>query len=62
MADKCAHCWAEVEVRCKKCGGWTVDLDDEYGSLSDGGSFERFRCAEPMAPECRDVIYVELPD
>ena len=57
-----ATCWTGAEVRCKACKGETVDLEDEYGSLSDGGSFERFACTDPKCPEFRRMIYVELPD
>lgn len=60
--EKCARCWTGAEVRCRKCGGFTRALEDEYGSLADGGSYERFECVEPMAPECRETIYIELPD
>lgn len=60
MADECARCWTGVEVRCKTCGGPTVDLDDEYGSLADGGSYERFACKDPKCPQ--ETMYVQLPD
>ena len=30
---------------------------DEYGSLTDGGSYERLRCKE-----CGRIVYSPLPD
>jgi hypothetical protein len=43
---------------CKRCGAdaWS-DGEDDYGSLGDGGSYERFKCRH-----CGNVIYVALPD
>jgi hypothetical protein len=49
-------------VRCKTCGGPTRDLDDEYGSLADGGSYEWFECINHPEAGCSKTIYVELPD
>lgn len=64
MTDKpkTARCWSGAEIWCRACGGPTRDLDDEYGSLADGGSYERFECVEPKGPLCRKTLYVELPD
>lgn len=52
------NCWAGRLNPCKKCGAdvWGPG-EDEYGSLADGGSYERFKCGH-----CRNTIYVELPD
>lgn len=57
-----ASCWSGAKVFCPGCKGPTRDLDDEYGSLSDGGSYERFKCVKPTTEHCRKTIYVELPD
>ena len=52
------YCCGGRLAPCKKCGAdvWG-NGEDEYGSLSDGGSYERFICGN-----CRHTIYVELPD
>lgn len=52
------NCCGERLNPCKKCGAdvWGRG-EDEYGSLADGGSYERFECGH-----CRNTIYVELPD
>lgn len=59
---KTAYCWNGARVWCARCGGPVRDLDDEYGSLEQGGSFERFECIDQKTPECRRIIYIELPD
>ena len=52
------HCCGDRLLPCKKCGAdvWSFG-EDEYGSLSDGGSYERFECGH-----CGNVIYVPIPD
>ncbi len=52
-----AKCWSGALVYCKNCRGSTTALDDEYGSLGDGGSYEQFQCND-----CGVTTYVELPD
>lgn len=32
-------------------------IDEEYGSLSDGGSYEKYKC-----PNCGKIFKVSLPD
>ena len=40
------------------CGGLEFEqLEDEYGSLAQGGSYERCRCVK-----CGKISYSELPD
>lgn len=55
-----AKCWTGDEVWCPTCGGPTNKLNDEYGSLAEGGSFEKFKCRNARCPQL--TIYVELPD
>jgi hypothetical protein len=62
MEPKTATCWSGAKVWCRSCKGPTEALDDEYGSLADGGSYERFICAEHKGQACADIIYVQLPD
>lgn len=62
MEPKTAACWSGAKVWCSGCGGPTRDLDDEYGSLAEGGSYERFECVAPTTERCRRTIYIELPD
>jgi hypothetical protein len=59
---KTAHCWSGAPIYCPKCNGATKALEDEYGSLSDGGSYERFECIDKLGDECGKTIYVEMPD
>lgn len=40
-----------------ECNGTMMYVDDEYGSLADGGSYERFTC-----DTCGRVHYSPLPD
>lgn len=56
-APKPRNCWGGRLKPCT-CGAdvWS-DGEDEYGSLADGGSYERFICGH-----CKRIIYVELPD
>ena len=56
---KTATCWSGAKVWCRVCKGPTRALEDEYGSLADGGSFERFECIED---KLHPTVYVELPD
>lgn len=42
---------------CVECGGEVKYLDDEYGSLASGGSYEVFKCAS-----CGTRCYHALPD
>lgn len=60
VEPRCATCWTGAEVRCPICKGPMRDLDDEYGSLAEGGSYERFECVDE---QCRQqTIYIQLPD
>lgn len=52
-----AVCWSGSMIICKDCGNETIKLEDEDGSLSDGGSYERFKCTK-----CNKIMYIELPD
>lgn len=56
-APKPRNCYMGRLNPCS-CGADVWDNgEDEYGSLADGGSYERFKCGH-----CKKVIYVELPD
>jgi hypothetical protein len=59
---KTATCWSGAPIWCRECGGATKALEDEYGSLADGGSYERFECLEHKGQRCALTIYVEMPD
>ena len=52
------YCDGDRLLPCKKCSAdvWGAG-EDEYGSLADGGSYERFKCGH-----CGNVIYVPLAD
>jgi len=56
---KTAHCWSGAPIYCQTCRGPTRALEDEYGSLAEGGSYERFECTSDKAHK---TIYVEMPD
>lgn len=41
-----------------RCGGVAYEkMEDEYGSLASGGSYERCRCVG-----CDKIVYSALPD
>lgn len=59
MSDT-AKCWTGASIYCPTCKGPTKSMEEEYGDLSDGGSYERFKC---LNANCKQTtIYVELPD
>lgn len=39
------------------CGGTCRYIEDEYGSLGSGGSYEKWQC-----DRCKKITWVQLPD
>jgi len=60
LTDVCIPCKVnELQLlRQRDCAHERVEyVEDEYGSLADGGSYEVHRCTA-----CDKLIYVPLPD